>query len=99
MVGLRDLRQSHTGRDALSDLHRQLLELSLVTGPHLERLDLILAQVIRRSKLLQACLLNGKLSLNALSMTRHAVTRVGIEGSGNFGWPAAMYPGPRPERR
>ena len=24
-------------------------------------------------------------------LTRHAVTRVGIEGSGNFGWPAAMY--------
>ena len=24
-------------------------------------------------------------------LTRHAVSRVGIEGSGNYGWPAAMY--------
>ncbi len=24
-------------------------------------------------------------------LTRHAVTRVGIEGSGNYGWPAATY--------
>ena len=24
-------------------------------------------------------------------LTSHAVTRVGMEGSGNFGWPAAIY--------
>jgi transposase len=24
-------------------------------------------------------------------LTSHPVTRVGIEGSGNFGWPAAIY--------
>jgi transposase len=33
---------------------------------------------------------SGYLRLFAV-LNRHAVTRVGMEGSGNFGWPAAIY--------